>query len=75
MSVISEIRLTVSRTINLGNYESTKIEATVIVGRNDDADTPEKMREEALVEIEALLAGAHKDHVPKRCQGREREDR
>ena len=66
MSVLSELRLTVSRTINLGNYESTKLEATVIVGRNSDDDTPEKMRDQALDEVKLVLEEAQKDHLPKR---------
>ena len=66
MSIVSEIRLTASRTINLGNYERTKVEGTVVVGRNDDLDTADKMREEALEELQLLLQAAEKDHVPTR---------
>jgi len=66
MSIVSEIRLTVSKTVNLGNYENVKIEATVVVGRDSDDDTPEKLRAQALDEVDAILAEARKDHVPKR---------
>ena len=68
MSVVSEIKLIVSKTINLGNYESVKLEASVLVGRDSDTDTPEKMREQALDEITLLLEDARRENVPKRRQ-------
>jgi hypothetical protein len=71
MSVVSEVKLTVTKTINLGNYESVKIEGGVVVGRDSDDDTPQGMRDRCLEEIAALLEEAKKDHVPAR---RRRED-
>jgi hypothetical protein len=64
MSVVSEIRLTVTRSINLGNYENVKIEGTVVVGRDDDKDTAKSLREQALEEVGELLAAAYDEHVP-----------
>ena len=64
MSVVSEIKLVVSRTINLGSYESVKIEGSVVVGRSDDADTPEVLRQSALDEVMSLIDDARRDHVP-----------
>ncbi len=69
MTIVSEIRLTVSHTVNLGNYNSTKIEGTVVVGRSDESDTALKMRDEALVEMQQLLDEAKSDHLPKRRSG------
>jgi len=66
MSVISELRLTVSRTLNLGNYENVKIEVGAVVGKDSDDDTPEKMRDRLLDEVGQLVEEAIKDHVPKR---------
>ncbi len=66
MSVVSEFRLTVTKTINLGNYENVKLEGTVIVGKNDDSDTPDSLRDQALEEVNLLLREAYKDHVPQR---------
>lgn len=66
MSVVSEIRLTVSKTINLGNYESVKIEGTVIVSKDNDLDTPESLMEQVLDQVKLLLNDARQDHVPKR---------
>lgn len=66
MTVLSEVRLTVTRTINLGNYESVKLEATAVVGRDSDDDTPKKMRDQVLDEVAEVLAAAKKDYVPQR---------
>lgn len=66
MSSISEYRLKVTRRINLGNYEHVEIEASVVVSRDDDSDTPADLRNRALDEINLLLDEAKKDHVPKR---------
>ncbi len=68
MSIVSEIRLTVTKTINCGNYENVKIEGGAVVGKNDDNDTPESMRVEALDEVLELIKAAFKDHVPQRRQ-------
>ena len=71
MTTLTELKLAVTKTINLGDYNSVKVEASVVISRNDDLDTPAKMREEALVEISELIAEAEKDYVPKRRRGRE----
>lgn len=66
MAAISELRLSVSRTVNLGNYESVKLEASALVSRNSDDDTPQKLRAQLLDEIAVLLEAAESDHVPAR---------
>lgn len=67
MAKVTEVRLSVTRTVNLGNYESVKIEAAIAVNREDDLyDTPESMREEAMREVRELLSAATEEHVPKR---------
>lgn len=71
VSVITEVRMSVAKTINLGNYNNVRIESTVTVGRTSDNDTPEKMRDQALDEIAAALNDAQKDHLPKRRSGQE----
>jgi hypothetical protein len=52
MSAITELRLTVSRRINLGNYEHVELQATAAVSRDKDDDTPKSMRDHLLDEIE-----------------------
>jgi len=64
MAVISEIRLTVSKTVNCGNYESVKIEGTAVVGKDSDDDTGVSLRQQALDEVLDLLKAAYIDHVP-----------
>jgi hypothetical protein len=66
MATINEVRLSVSRTINLGNYESTKIEAGVTINRTDPADTPEDMEEQAIQEITVFLDSAMMEFVQKK---------
>lgn len=64
MIVVSEFRLTVTHTINLGNYNSVKIEGGVTVGKNADSDTADDMRNRALDEVALLVEQARKDHLP-----------
>ncbi len=66
---MTEFRLKVTRRINLGNYEHVEIEGQVLVSRDDDADTAQKLRERAVDEVSALLADAKAEHVPKRRSG------
>ena len=66
MGVVTEIKLSVTRTVNLGNYESVKLEGHAIVGKDNDDDTGETLRAQALDEVYALIQEAYKEHVPKR---------
>lgn len=71
MAVVSEMRLTVSRTINLGNYESVKIEAGLSISReegdpSDIKSAAEDMREHLMEEVRTLLDEATEEHVPKK---------
>lgn len=66
MANINEVRLTLSRTINLGNYESTRIEAGVTINRSEDTDTPEDMEELAIQEVRLFLESALKEFVPEK---------
>jgi hypothetical protein len=66
VAITTTITLSVSRTYNLGNYESAKLEASVTVGRDDDDDTLELMRDKALDEVASILNEAKRDHVPSR---------
>ena len=56
---ISEFHLSVNRTINLGNYENLKIEASVKVSlaEGDDHAT---LRKEARAELRSLLEDAYR---------------
>jgi hypothetical protein len=54
MSRITEFRVGFCRTVNLGNYESAKIEAAVTV-QIDDLDDLAEVRAEAQLELRALL--------------------
>lgn len=71
MSVIQELRLRVTRRINLGNYEHVEIEVATAVSRDSDDDTPEKMRERLLDEVDVLLEEAGRDYVPARRSRRD----
>lgn len=64
--VVSEFKLTVTHTINLGNYESVKIEGGVTVGKDSDDDTADSMRNRALDEVAELIKQAREDHLPER---------
>ncbi len=66
MAIVNEVRLSVSRTINLGNYESTKIEAGVTLVREEGADTPEDMEERAIQEVSIFLESALKEFLEKK---------
>jgi hypothetical protein len=68
LSSVSEFRLKVTRRINLGNYEHVEIEASTLVSKDDDSDTPQKLRERAVDEVMDLLADAKEQAVPKRRQ-------
>jgi GGDEF domain-containing protein len=69
MAVVERIRIAVSKTVNLGNYNSVKVEVSVDVGRNKDTDTPAAMRDEALNQAADALEEAHKEFVPGRRSG------
>lgn len=60
MSVMTEFKLTVSRTINTGNYENVKIEASSTVARSDESDTPEAMRGRLMDEVSALISSSRR---------------
>ncbi len=65
MAILERIRISVRRTINLGNYSSVQIEASADVGRDSDADTPATMRNLALNEAASALELAYDEFVPK----------
>lgn len=69
MAIVSELKLSVTRTINLGNYESVKIEGSAVVSKDSDDDTPQKLRKYLLDEVHALLDEAEADYVPARRRG------
>lgn len=66
MSSVAEVGLSVTKTINLGNYESVKIEVSAKVTRDDDTDTPESMRKHLIDEVYEMMDQAKADFVPKR---------
>lgn len=66
MTALTEIRLKVTRRVNLGGYEHVEVEGYAVVSRDNDNDTPTDMRERALEEVNALLEEAYKDHIPSR---------
>jgi len=61
---ISQLRVDVGRTINLGNYNSLKIEQGVTVDLEDD-DTIEDARDAAFDEIKHGLMGQNAKFNPK----------
>ena len=68
MAVVSEMRLSVTRTVNLGNMEFVKIEAFVSMFReeSDPNDSAGAMREDLMEEVRTLLDAATEEHVPRK---------
>jgi hypothetical protein len=66
VAIINEVRLSVSRTVNLGNYESAKVEAGITIVREESSDTPEDMEETAIQEIRVFLGSAIKEFLPEK---------
>ncbi len=71
VAILERVRISVKRTINLGNYNSVSIEAAADVSREGDEDTAKVMRELALSEAANALELAYDEFVPKK---RERTD-
>ncbi len=68
MAILQNVRVTISRTANLGNYNSAKVEVAVDVGRDREDDTVESLRETALDQAAALLKEAYEDFIPKKAR-------
>ena len=61
---ISQITICVSRTINLGNYESLKVEGTCVVDLEED-DLIDMARSKAIDEVKEQMSEAFKECKPK----------
>lgn len=57
--------VTVSRTFNLGNFESLRIEAGIVT-ELEEGDTPESVRAVQLAEVRESLLAQHAAFKPKR---------
>jgi hypothetical protein len=64
MAIVDEVRLSVSKTINLGNYESIKIETSITLVKNKETDTAESMRIDAIDEVWKFLNQAMGEFGP-----------
>ena len=64
---ISEIRVGYSRTINLGNFESARVEASVTVDIPAGAD-PSEFKQNAQVELRELLEETWKSQHKERTR-------
>jgi hypothetical protein len=42
MSLLTDVRLKITRRVNIGNYEHVEFEASATVSRDCDDDTPEE---------------------------------
>ena len=62
--MITEFRIALSRTLNLGNYESTRIESSVTVTVNDGDDFPAE-KQHAQTELRKLLEETYRNHIKK----------
>jgi hypothetical protein len=60
MNMIKEFTIGASHTINLGNYESLKIEASITVTPNEGEIT-EQEKTEAQSDLRALLVATYND--------------
>ncbi len=58
-----ELSITVSRTFNLGNFESLRVEAGMAASI-DEGDDPEETRAKILAEIRHSLSATYKEHKP-----------
>jgi hypothetical protein len=67
---IKEISVTVSRTFNLGNFESLRLEAGATAGL-DDGETPEQARPQLIEEVRASLREQHAAFHQKKQQGQQ----
>ena len=67
---VRQTSITVSRTFNLGNYESLRIEAGVVT-EFEDGDTAETVRAAQLAEIRESLLSQHAAFKPKKDQPKE----
>jgi len=66
--MISQFTVGYSRTINMGNYESARVEAQVVVTLNEGDDFA-SMKDAAQVELRALLEETYANqHRPKKQQ-------
>lgn len=65
--IIKELSLTVARTINMGNYESLRIEATAAatleIGSTGVYTTVEQAADKMMPHIRKALQRAYDDHV------------
>jgi hypothetical protein len=66
MSLLTDVRLKITRRVNIGNYEHVEFEASATVSRDCDDDTPEDLRNRVLEEVGLILMDAYDDHLPKR---------
>ena len=67
---LKEIRLTVSRTFNLGNFESLRVEAGAVADL-EDGETPDQARARMLDEVRISLREQHAAFHPKKQQGQQ----
>ena len=65
---IDQITITVSRTFNLGNYESLRVEAGITVTLEDN-DTPASVRPAILAEARESLLDQYNMFKPKKEAG------
>jgi hypothetical protein len=62
---LKEISVTVSRTFNLGNFESLRLEGGAVADI-EDGDTPEQVRTKLIEEVRANLRDQHAQLHPKK---------
>jgi hypothetical protein len=70
--MIKEFSIGCSRTINLGNFESLRIEATVTMNVAENVDL-QSCKEAAQVELRALLEDTYRNQHGKRMERMKRE--
>jgi hypothetical protein len=65
MSIISQFTIGVSRTINLGNFESMRVETSITVDVNDSEDF-HRVAAEAQVKLRELLENTYRAQAKKK---------
>lgn len=65
---IKEISVTVSRTFNLGNYESLRLEAGAVADLQD-GEGPDDARQKLIEEVRTSLKAQYTEFNPRNKQG------
>ena len=66
---ITEVSVTISRTFNLGSYESARLEASASASLEDDTESPEAATKAMLPHLRKMLLAAYREHVDSKGKG------